>query len=172
LDSELVFGKSDIRDFFEKRPDEIELHALIDQSVWENHSELILECVATGFSSRQMLDTQEGLKTFSRLADVCEKLTKSGLTKTSTLVSIGGGSTSDLGTVIAGNMFRGINHIIFPTTLLAQVDAGIGGKGALNINSIKNSFGCFHFPQATCIETDFFKHTSRGPSETGLWGNA
>jgi 3-dehydroquinate synthase len=73
-------------------------------------------------------------------------LVESGGKRDSRLVTLGGGSVGDLGGFIAGCFLRGIEYVQLPTTLLAQVDASIGGKTAIDLPSAKNSVGLFHHP--------------------------
>lgn len=74
-----------------------------------------------------------------------------------TLIALGGGIVSDLGGFVASCYQRGIRYISIPTTLLAAVDASIGGKTAINFAGLKNMVGHFYPPQALFIEPDYFQ---------------
>jgi 3-dehydroquinate synthase len=79
------------------------------------------------------------------------------LNRRDALVMIGGGSCCDVGGLAAACFMRGIPHILIPTTLLAMIDATIGGKVAVNLNGGKNLLGGFHNPEAVWIDLEFLK---------------
>lgn len=74
-----------------------------------------------------------------------------------TIIVIGGGITCDIGAMAASVWKRGCKLVLVPTTLLAMVDAAIGGKTAINFHSIKNSVGTFYHPNTIFIDTQFLK---------------
>jgi 3-dehydroquinate synthase len=75
----------------------------------------------------------------------------------SLMINLGGGVITDMGGFIASTYKRGIHFINIPTTLLAQVDASVGGKTGIDIDNVKNMVGTFTLPQAVFIETAFLK---------------
>lgn len=77
------------------------------------------------------------------------------------VINLGGGMISDLGGFIASVYKRGIDFINIPTTLLAQIDASVGGKVAIDLNNIKNIIGVFNEPTAVFIYPDFLKTLSK-----------
>ena len=89
----------------------------------------------------------EAQKSWQGLNQVCEFLADSGCGRGSLLVTVGGGVVSDLGGLAASVFKRGMAVGHMPTTLLAQVDASIGGKTAINLPQGKNLVGSFHAPQ-------------------------
>jgi 3-dehydroquinate synthase len=80
-----------------------------------------------------------------------------GADRKSLMVNLGGGVVSDLGGFAASTFKRGIDFVHVPTTLLSQVDASVGGKTGIDIDSIKNIIGTFTQPKAVFIEYDFLK---------------
>ena len=78
-----------------------------------------------------------------------------GADRKSLMVNLGGGVISDLGGFAASTYKRGIDFVHVPTTLLSQVDASVGGKTGIDIDSIKNIIGTFTQPKAVFIEYDF-----------------
>lgn len=75
----------------------------------------------------------------------------------SVLLNLGGGVIGDMGGFCASTFKRGIDFIQIPTTLLAQVDASIGGKLGIDFGLVKNSIGLFKNPKAVYLYTDFFR---------------
>src|ERR1700761_7258164 len=80
-----------------------------------------------------------------------------GADRKSLLINLGGGVISDLGGFAASTFKRGIDFVHVPTTLLSQVDASVGGKTGIDIDSIKNVIGTFTQPKAVFIDYGFIK---------------
>ncbi|MDN3584875.1 3-dehydroquinate synthase [Mucilaginibacter flavus] len=80
-----------------------------------------------------------------------------GADRKSLLVNLGGGVITDLGGFAASTFKRGIDFVHVPTTLLSQVDASVGGKTGIDINSIKNIIGTFTQPKAVFIDLGFLQ---------------
>ncbi|MBN2891727.1 MAG: 3-dehydroquinate synthase [Bacteroidales bacterium] len=86
-----------------------------------------------------------------------EFLSNHNADRKSLLINLGGGFITDLGGFVASTFQRGIDFINIPTTLLAQVDASIGGKNGVNLNDIKNQIGSFKYPIVNLISTTFLE---------------
>ena len=84
------------------------------------------------------------------------------------VVNLGGGAVCDLGGFVAAGYKRGIRHINVPTTLLAMVDAAIGGKTAVDFGGVKNSIGHFYPASLTVIETTFLDSLPETETTNGL----
>lgn len=89
--------------------------------------------------------------------------------RNSIIINLGGGVVSDLGGFVAASYMRGINYINIPTTILAQIDASIGGKTAINFHNTKNIVGAFHKPLAVIIDTSFIQTLPQKEQLSG-WG--
>ena len=96
-------------------------------------------------------------KTLATLADVWTALQRGGATRHSLLVNLGGGMVTDLGGFAAATFKRGIHFINIPTTLLAMVDAAVGGKTGINFGGMKNEIGTFQDASRVIINTDWLK---------------
>ena len=96
-------------------------------------------------------------KTLDTLAQVWQCLSSKGATRHSLLINLGGGMVTDLGGFAAATFKRGINYINLPTTLLAMVDASVGGKTGINFNGLKNEIGAFAPADSVLIETEFLR---------------
>jgi shikimate kinase/3-dehydroquinate synthase len=88
------------------------------------------------------------------LADAERLWRQVGLERSSTLVAVGGGTTTDLAGFVAATYMRGIDWIAVPSTLVGQVDAAIGGKTAIDLVEGKNLVGAFHWPRETVVDTN------------------
>lgn len=85
------------------------------------------------------------------------------------LLNLGGGCVCDLGGFVAASYQRGLRYVNIPSTLLAMVDAGIGGKTALNLNGAKNQVGFVCMPDATVIEPTFLETLEGRELRSGLF---
>ncbi|WP_088289299.1 3-dehydroquinate synthase [Kineosporia sp. A_224] len=88
----------------------------------------------------------EGAKTAAVLADCWGVLGRAGFTRTDAVVGVGGGAVTDLAGFVASTWLRGVRVVQVPTTLLAMVDAAVGGKTGINTAEGKNLVGAFHPP--------------------------
>ena len=96
-------------------------------------------------------------KDVTSLMQVWQELSYGGATRHSCLVNLGGGMVTDLGGFAASTFKRGINFINIPTTLLAMVDASVGGKTGINFNGLKNEIGVFNESRFVLIDTQFLQ---------------
>lgn len=96
-------------------------------------------------------------KNINTLMQVWKELGDNGATRHSCIVNLGGGMVTDLGGFAASTFKRGINFINIPTTLLAMVDASVGGKTGINFNGLKNEIGVFNESKAVIINAEFLK---------------
>jgi 3-dehydroquinate synthase len=102
-----------------------------------------------------ILPDGENFKNFSSLSLIYDTLVKLNHHRTTTLIALGGGVIGDITGFAASTYQRGVNFIQLPTTLLAQVDASIGGKTAINHPLGKNMIGSFYQPKAVIIDPIF-----------------
>lgn len=96
-------------------------------------------------------------KTIDALASVWKALSEKGATRHSLLINLGGGMVTDLGGFAAATFKRGFNYINIPTTLLAMVDASVGGKTGINFNGLKNEVGVFAPASSVLIDANFLR---------------
>jgi 3-dehydroquinate synthetase len=99
-----------------------------------------------------LLPDGEAGKTLAQLERAASRLLTAGLTRRSLVVSIGGGAVSDAAGFLAATFMRGVDWVAVPTTLLAMVDAALGGKTAVNLPQAKNAVGAFHPPAAVLAD--------------------
>ncbi|MFI0514605.1 3-dehydroquinate synthase family protein [Streptomyces sp. WSLK1-5] len=94
-------------------------------------------------------------KTLATVAELCERFAEFGLTRSDVVISCGGGTTTDTVGLAAALYHRGTPVIHLPTSLLAQVDASIGGKTGVNLPEGKNLVGTYWQPRAVLCDTEF-----------------
>jgi 3-dehydroquinate synthase len=96
----------------------------------------------------------ERAKTAPVASDCWEALGEAGFTRSDAVVTFGGGATTDLGGFVAASWLRGVRVVHVPTTLLAMVDAAVGGKTGINTGAGKNLVGAFHEPAGVLCDLD------------------
>ncbi|MDO5045835.1 3-dehydroquinate synthase [Campylobacter sp.] len=99
----------------------------------------------------------EEYKNLSTIEQILEELFTSKLDRSSVIIALGGGVISDMAGFVASIYQRGVKFINIPTTLLAQVDASVGGKTGVNNKFGKNLIGSFYQPSAVYCESEFLK---------------
>ena len=97
------------------------------------------------------LKTSEERKTLETVQGLCRRLLEAGASRKAFLLAVGGGITTDMTGFAAAIYKRGIRYANLPTTLLAQVDAAIGGKTGVNLDGYKNMLGAFRMPEYTFL---------------------
>lgn len=132
----------------------------------ENTKKKCLPAVKRSFSSPRSLtviQTRSGEK--NKDLRGCEKiwkeLSRMNADRNALLINLGGGVISDIGGFAASTFKRGIDFVNIPTTLLAQVDASIGGKTGIDFSEYKNQIGTFTFPKAIFIDPGFLQTLSK-----------
>jgi len=105
------------------------------------------------FESLVLPDGEEA-KDIRHWQRILHRMTRLGLERGCTLISLGGGCVGDVTGFAAACYHRGVDYVQLPTTLLAQVDSSVGGKTAINTEWGKNLVGAFHQPRAVICDTD------------------
>lgn len=111
----------------------------------------------------------EDQKRLAPVEALAEEMVKRGGDRSSLVIAFGGGIVNDMGGFLAAIFMRGIPVIQVPTTLLAQVDAAIGGKTGVNLVSGKNLIGAFHQPLAVLIDPAMLDTLPEREFRSGLW---
>jgi 3-dehydroquinate synthase len=124
-------------------------------TVFERYGKLALKSLkAENFKTGHWLMPEgEQHKSLRFLAQALEFLAASGLERSDAVVALGGGVVGDLAGFAAATYLRGIAFVQVPTTLLAQIDASVGGKTGVNLPAGKNLVGAFHQPHVVVIDT-------------------
>lgn len=130
--------------------------------------------VAAGFQSVGIptrfvtVPSGERFKTLKTVERVCQDLVRCELDRRSLLVAVGGGVLGDVCGFVAASFLRGVPFVQVPTTLLAQVDASIGGKTGVDLPEGKNLVGAFHQPKAVIIDTETLRTLPARELRSGL----
>lgn len=111
------------------------------------------------FRSAKIIELKSGesTKNIQNAIDIWAKFTDLTLDRNSLVVNLGGGVISDIGGFTATVFKRGLHYINIPTTLLAMIDASIGGKTGVNFKGFKNQLGVFSDPEVVFIDVDFLQ---------------
>lgn len=125
-------------------------------TIWRHYGTSVLEALmAVGFEVHHcILPAGERYKTLQSIQKIYDAALLHRLERSSTLVALGGGVIGDMTGFAAATWLRGIGVVQIPTTLLAMVDAAIGGKTGVNHPQGKNLIGAFHQPQFVLIDPE------------------
>jgi len=110
----------------------------------------------------------ESNKNISTCIEIWKVLTELGADRKSLLINLGGGVVTDLGGFIAATFKRGIDFINVPTTLLAMVDASIGGKNGIDLDHLKNQIGTITNPKMVVIDSHYLETLPQNEMRSGL----
>jgi 3-dehydroquinate synthase len=124
------------------------------ESVWRHYSSTLTSSLdRVGLNWHPLLiGDGEQAKTLRTVEQAAEQLVALGADRSSIVVALGGGVIGDMAGFLAAIYMRGIRFVQIPTTLLAQVDASVGGKTGVNLVSGKNLIGSFHQPECVIID--------------------
>ncbi|HEY0889475.1 MAG TPA: 3-dehydroquinate synthase [Nocardioides sp.] len=114
------------------------------------------------------LPSGENAKTADVAVQCWEALGEAGFTRSDAVVTFGGGATTDLGGFVAATWLRGVRVVHVPTTLLAMVDAAVGGKTGINTGAGKNLVGSFHEPAGVLCDLATLETLPRDELVAGL----
>lgn len=110
----------------------------------------------------------ESAKNITVVSQAWDRLGEHGFTRSDLIISVGGGATTDVAGFIAATWLRGIDVVHVPTTVLAMVDAAVGGKTGIDTGHGKNLVGSFHQPQAVIADTMWLETLSLEQRSSGL----
>ncbi|MBM4116284.1 3-dehydroquinate synthase [bacterium] len=140
--------------------------ALVDSEVARLQAPALARLL--GGLPRLIVPSGEASKSLARREALARERLALGLGRDGALVAVGGGVCGDLCGFLAACYLRGIPFVQVPTTLLAQADASVGGKVAVNLPGAKNSLGAFHQPVAVLADLDFLGSLPRRELSAGL----
>ncbi len=107
--------------------------------------------------TRYVVDPGEGSKSLAAFESLLRKLVRDGFDRKAAVLALGGGVVGDLAGFVAASFMRGVDFYNLPTSLLAMVDASVGGKTGVNLPEGKNLVGAFWQPRAVFIDVGYLK---------------
>jgi 3-dehydroquinate synthase len=128
------------------------LFVVSTDDVWRHQGEALARGLAGEDYEAIFLPGGEDRKRLAPLEEAAEEMVRRGGDRSSLIIAFGGGIVTDMGGFLAAIFMRGVPVIQVPTTLLAQVDAAIGGKAGVNLMAGKNLVGSFHQPLNVAID--------------------
>lgn len=161
-ESEIIFGEISELVF------EGSVLIISDEQVASLYLQRLMPCIKSPRISTLTLPCGEENKSFSSLQKILDVALEQRLDRQSTMVALGGGVISDLVGLASGLFMRGIDFCNIPTTLLAQVDASVGGKCGINTSYGKNLIGLFHQPRKVWINPSFLQSLSQREFNAGM----
>ena len=140
---------------------------LVDEFTSKYCLPIIQDLLPSNFT-KVLIKSGEHHKNLATCEQVWDRMTKANMDRHSLLVNLGGGVIGDLGGFCASTYKRGIDFIQIPTTLLAQVDASVGGKLGIDFHGLKNHIGVFQLPKAVLIDPKFIDTLSIQQKKSGF----
>ena len=114
------------------------------------------------------IESGETEKNIQTCVEIWSILTELGGDRKTLMINIGGGVITDIGGFVASTFKRGIDFIHIPTTLLAMVDASVGGKNGVDLGNLKNQIGVINVPQMVLIDTEYLATLPQNEMRSGL----
>lgn len=145
------------------------IFVLSTEDVWRLHGKSLEEGLGDRPHKVLFYPGGEDHKRLSTLESLAEQMVAAGGDRTSLVLAFGGGIVTDVGGFLAASFMRGIPVVQVPTTLLAQVDASVGGKTGVNLACGKNLVGAFHQPLVVLIDPDVLATLSDREYHAGLF---
>jgi 3-dehydroquinate synthase len=139
------------------------------RDVWQHQRDALAPGLAGIDFIPVYLPGGEDNKRLAPVEEAAEQMVQLGADRSSMVIAFGGGIVNDMGGFLAAIFMRGIPVLQVPTTLLAQVDAAIGGKTGVNLVSGKNLIGSFHQPLAVLIDPAVLETLPEREFRAGLW---
>jgi len=139
---------------------------IIDSNIRLHYNEMLTPLlINTRFFEFNASESNKNLNEITKILDFFQT---ENLNRSSYVICIGGGITTDIGAFTASIYKRGCRLILIPTTLLGMVDASIGGKTAINYNGIKNCIGTFYSAEKVIISSVFLNTLPKSEYQTGM----
>jgi 3-dehydroquinate synthase len=146
------------------------LFAISSRPVLDLHGARLEAAAAPLGGFARVLEVADGerAKSVAEAERLWRELARAGGRRDSALLAFGGGSVGDLAGWVAASFLRGVEWLQVPTTLLAQVDAAVGGKTAIDLPEAKNAVGAFHHPLAVIADAGWLATLPRAELRSGL----
>jgi len=150
-------------------PSASRLFVITEQSVWKLHGDAVGRALGSRPAEVLFFPGGEVNKRLACVEELAEQMVSRGGDRSSAVIAFGGGIVGDVGGFTAAVFMRGVPLIQVPTTLLAMVDAAVGGKTGVNLRSGKNLVGAFHQPLAVLIDPELLATLPDREYRAGLY---
>ncbi len=139
------------------------------EEVWRHQGAKLETGLAGRDFTKLLLPSGEKYKRMAEVERLATEMAAAGADRRSLVIAFGGGVVTDMGGFLAAIFMRGIPVVQVPTTLLAQVDAAVGGKTGANLVNGKNLVGCFHQPVAVLTDPSVVETLPEREYRAGLY---
>lgn len=171
LDYQVVFNQEGTEDLNHllAQSSYSKIFIIVDSNTQEHCLGSFLSKLATEIAIEVIeIDPGEEQKTIATCEGVWDALAHLDADRKAVIINLGGGVVTDLGGFVASTFKRGLDFINVPTTLLAMVDASIGGKTGVDLGTLKNLIGVINNPQLVLIDTSYLHTLSPKEMRSGL----
>lgn len=145
------------------------LFVITEENIWALHGDRLRRGLGSRPHEVLFFSGGEVNKRLAAVEDLAEQMVARGADRSSVVIALGGGIVNDVAGFTAAAFMRGVPVIQVPTTLLAQVDAAVGGKTGVNLRSGKNLVGSFHQPLAVFIDPEVLATLPEREYRAGLY---
>jgi len=152
-------------------PETSKLFVVTVPAVRRKWAKKLTQSLSSSEFDAKLIEMPEGerFKRLSTVEQLAEKLVRLGADRNCAVVAFGGGVAGDVGGFLASIFMRGVDVVQIPTTVLAQLDASIGGKTGVNLKAGKNLIGVFHQPRAVLIDPQVLSTLPEREYRAGLY---
>lgn len=143
---------------------------ITDSNVNSLYSQVVISSLMeAGFQTVKIVfPAGEHSKNLSTYTNIVSALAEEGITRSDSIISLGGGVVSDIAGFVASTYMRGISYIHIPTTLLSSIDASVSGKTSINLPNGKNLIGSFWQPSLVVCDTKLFETLDAHQLQDGM----
>lgn len=171
MEQQVVFNQKGYRQLNEylKNNNFSKIFVLVDENTHKYCLPSFVNKIKTNLAIELIeMEAGEESKNLETCNNLWNALSELGGDRKSLIINLGGGVVTDLGGFIAATFKRGISCIHFPTTLLAMVDAAVGGKNGINLGGLKNQIGVIEQPKMVIADTSFLQTLPPEEMRSGL----
>ncbi|MGL4628081.1 MAG: 3-dehydroquinate synthase [Cetobacterium sp.] len=165
---DILIGQNTINRLNEFTENYDKILLLTNKTIGDLHAHKVLSNLPKKKTYTYKIEDGEVHKNMDTTMEIYSFLIENNFSRNSLIICLGGGVVCDLGGFIASTFMRGLDFLQVPTSLLAQVDASIGGKVAINHTLGKNLIGAFKQPIAVIIDIDFLKTLPQCQFKSGM----
>ncbi|WP_010227677.1 3-dehydroquinate synthase [Gillisia marina] len=161
-------GYSELSDYLKYSNPSL-IFVLVDSNTHDNCLNIFLQQLETEITIEVIeMEAGEEHKNIETCSGIWETLSELGADRKSIMLNLGGGVVTDLGGFVASTFKRGIPYINIPTSLLAMVDASVGGKCGVDLGNLKNQIGVINQPEMVLIDSNYLTTLPANEMRSGL----